>query len=188
MNRDRAVRSADLLDQTVGSCRRYGFRTSDKKLRLACRASASTAGCVQGTSYACETRPLLLLDRSPLPPSLRSPYSRYTRTSLEKARRSRGRRSRPPRQGEHGCGEASRVGTSGGVRRPPRGLGLSPAPRAVPPVPCIRHLRRNSLSAGYRLLALLAPGGAVREPGRRVSLSSALDPSPRFFTQCFTTR
>ena len=116
-------RSADLLDQTVGSCRRYGFRTSDKKLRVVCHASASTTGCVQNTSYACETRPLLLLDRSPLPPSRhptwlrsrrrraptrrdggrdassrrplrsyrshRSPYSRYTRTFLEKVRRSR---------------------------------------------------------------------------------------------------
>ena len=75
-------------------------------------------------------------------------------------------------------GETSRVCTSVGVRRPSRGLGLAPAPRAAAPAPCIRRLRRNALSAGYRLLALLAPVGAVRAPRRRVSLSSALNPSP----------
>ena len=89
-------RSADLLDQTVGSCRRYGFRTSDKRLRLACRASASTAGCVQGTSYACETRPLLLLDRSPLPPSRHSTWLRSRRRRAP-TRRDGGRDASPRR-------------------------------------------------------------------------------------------
>ena len=48
------------VSQTVGSWRRFGFRTSNNKLRLACHASASITGCVQYASYACEPRPLLL--------------------------------------------------------------------------------------------------------------------------------
>ena len=47
------------VSQTVGSWRRFGFRTSNNKLRLACHASASITGCVQYASYACEPRPLL---------------------------------------------------------------------------------------------------------------------------------
>ena len=48
------------VSRTVGSWRRFGFRTSNNKLRLACHASASITGCVQYASYACEPRPLLL--------------------------------------------------------------------------------------------------------------------------------
>ena len=51
-----------LLGRTVEVCRRDGFRASDKKLRLACHASASITGCVQSTSYACETNRLLSPD------------------------------------------------------------------------------------------------------------------------------
>ena len=36
------------VSQTVGSWRRFGFRTSNNKLRLACHASASITGCVLG--------------------------------------------------------------------------------------------------------------------------------------------
>jgi hypothetical protein len=58
-------RSARQLAQTVGSWRRYGFRASDKKLRLACRASASITGCVLGRLLRprAKTSPLARLPR-----------------------------------------------------------------------------------------------------------------------------
>ncbi len=60
-----------------------------------------------------------------------------------------------------------------------RGLGLAPAPLAASPAALPRHLRRDTASAGYRLLVSLASGGQFREPRRRVSLSSTLNPLPR---------
>ena len=58
-------RSARQLAQTVGSWHRYGFRASDNKLRLACRASASITGCVLGPllRLRAKTSPLARLPR-----------------------------------------------------------------------------------------------------------------------------
>ena len=88
-----------------------------------------------------------------------------------------------PRGFRSACGgETSRVRTSGGVRRPSRSLGLAPAPRAGSPVACAAFraamLRRPDTAS--------SPRGVLRrasaEPRRRVSLSSALGPSPCFLS------
>ena len=75
-------------------------------------------------------------------------------------------------------------GTSGRVRREESALGLATVPRGNAPAPFARHPRRDSASPEYRLLASLAPVGAIREPHPRVSLRSALGHSPRFLTTC----
>ena len=63
-------------------------------------------------------------------------------------------------------------------------LGLATVPRGNAPAPFARHPRRDAASPEYRLLASLAPVGAIREPHPRVSLRSALGHSPRFLTTC----
>ena len=70
-------RSARQLAQTVGSWHRYGFRTSDNKLRLACHASASITGCVLGRllRLRAKTSPLARLPRL-------TPYAKFM-ASLE---------------------------------------------------------------------------------------------------------
>ena len=81
-----------------------------------------------------------------------------------------------------GGGETSRVRTSGGVRRPSRALGLAPAPRAGSPGACAAFraamLRRPDTASSPRSV----PRRASAEPRRRVSLSSALGPSPGFLS------
>ena len=75
-------------------------------------------------------------------------------------------------------------GTSGRVRRVESALGFATVPRGGAPASFARHPRRDAVSPGYRLLASLAPVGAIREPHPRVSLRSALGHSPRFLTTC----
>ena len=75
-------------------------------------------------------------------------------------------------------------GTSGRVRREESALGLATVPHGDAPAPFARHPRRDAVSPEYRLLASLAPVGAIREPHPRVSLRSALGHSPRFLTTC----
>ena len=91
----------------VEVCRRDGFRTSDKELRLAitaaCRwfvrctkqpeakaraslASASITGCVQGASYACEPNRLLSCDLRLHNPPLSTSQSRARASSLSSKR------------------------------------------------------------------------------------------------------
>ena len=76
------------------------------------------------------------------------------------------------------------LGTSGRVRRVESALGLATVPRGDAPAPFARHPRRDSASPEYRLLASLAPVGAIRDPHPRVSLRSALGHAPRFLTTC----
>ena len=75
-------------------------------------------------------------------------------------------------------------GTSGRVRRVESTLGFATVPRGNAPASFARHPRRDAASPEYRLLASLAPVGAIREPHPRVSLRSALDHSPRFLITC----
>ena len=75
-------------------------------------------------------------------------------------------------------------GTSGRVRRVKSALGLATVPHGDAPAPFARHPRRDAASPEYRLLASLAPVGAIREPHPRVSLRSALGHSPRFLITC----
>ena len=75
-------------------------------------------------------------------------------------------------------------GTSGRVRRVESALGFSTVPHGDAPASFARHSRRDAASPEYRLLASLAPVGAIREPHPRVSLRSALGPSPRFLITC----
>ena len=75
-------------------------------------------------------------------------------------------------------------GTSGRVRRGESALGFATVPRGGAPASFARHPRRDAVSPGYRLLASLAPVGAIREPHPRVSLRSALGHSPRFLITC----
>ena len=75
-------------------------------------------------------------------------------------------------------------GTSGRVRRAKSTLGFATVPRGGAPASFARHPRRDAVSPGYRLLASLAPVGAIREPHPRVSLRSALGHSPRFLITC----
>ena len=75
-------------------------------------------------------------------------------------------------------------GTSGRVRRVESALGFSTVPHGDAPASFARHSRRDAASPEYRLLASLAPVGAIREPHPRVSLRSALDHSPRFLITC----
>ena len=75
-------------------------------------------------------------------------------------------------------------GTSGRVRRVERALGFATVPHDDAPASFARHPRRDAVSPGYRLLASLAPVGAIREPHPRVSLRSALGHSPRFLITC----
>ena len=63
-------------------------------------------------------------------------------------------------------------------------FGGYPVPRGGAPASFARHPRRDAVSPGYRLLASLAPVGAIREPHPRVSLRSALGHSPRFLITC----
>ena len=75
-------------------------------------------------------------------------------------------------------------GTSGRVRRAKSTLGFATVPHDDAPASFARHPRRYAASPEYRLLASLAPVGAIREPHPRVSLRSALGHSPRFLTTC----
>ena len=75
-------------------------------------------------------------------------------------------------------------GTSGRVRRVKSALGFATVPHDDAPASFARHPRRYAASPEYRLLASLAPVGAIREPHPRVSLRSALGHSPRFLTIC----
>ena len=75
-------------------------------------------------------------------------------------------------------------GTSGRVRRVESALGFATVPRGGAPASFARHPRRDAVSPGYRLLASLAPVGAIREPHPRVSLRSTLGHSPRFLITC----
>ena len=74
------------------------------------------------------------------------------------------------------------LGTSGRVRRVKSALGFATVPHGDAPASFARHPRRDAVSPEYRLLASLAPVGAIREPHLRVSLRSALGHSPRFLT------
>ena len=75
-------------------------------------------------------------------------------------------------------------GTSGRVRRAKSTLGFATVPHDDAPASFARHPRRYAASPEYRLLASLAPVGAIREPHPRVSLRSALGHSPRFLITC----
>ena len=75
-------------------------------------------------------------------------------------------------------------GTSGRVRRVESALGFATVPHGDAPASFARHPRRYAASPEYRLLASLAPVGAIREPHLRVSLRSALGHSPRFLITC----
>ena len=75
-------------------------------------------------------------------------------------------------------------GTSGRVRRVKSALGFATVPHGDAPASFARHPRRDAASPEYRLLASLAPVGAIREPHPRVSLRSALGHSPRFLITC----
>ena len=75
-------------------------------------------------------------------------------------------------------------GTSGRVRRAKSALGFATVPHDDAPASFARHSRRDAASPEYRLLASLAPVGAIREPHPRVSLRSALGHSPRFLITC----
>ena len=76
------------------------------------------------------------------------------------------------------------LGTSGRVRRVESALGFATVPHGDAPAFFARHPRRDAVSPEYRLLASLAPVGAIREPHPRVSLRSALGHSPRFLITC----
>ena len=76
------------------------------------------------------------------------------------------------------------LGTSGRVRRVKSALGFATVPHGDAPASFARHSRRDAASPEYRLLASLAPVGAIREPHPRVSLRSALGHSPRFLITC----
>ena len=76
------------------------------------------------------------------------------------------------------------LGTSGRVRRVESALGFATVPHGDAPASFARHSRRDAASPEYRLLASLAPVGAIREPHPRVSLRSALGHSPRFLITC----
>ena len=54
-------------------------------------------------------------------------------------------------------------GTSGRVRRVGSALGLATVPHGDAPAPFARHPRRDAASPEYRLLASLAPVGAIRD-------------------------
>ena len=75
-------------------------------------------------------------------------------------------------------------GTSGRVRRGESALGFATVPHGDAPASFARHSRRDAASPEYRLLASLAPVGAIREPHPRVPLRSALGHSPRFLITC----